>query len=445
MGEQLGLKEAIAMALGGMIGGGIYSAFGIVVAISGKIAWLAFTVAGFVAMCAGYSYVQLNKLTENKGGAPTYIAEIVDRSTAAGMTGWTLLFGYIGSMALYAYAFSSFFSELVGRLHYALVVPVVSYELVVPVPNVVSILLIGAFVGLNLLGATETGKVEDVLSFFKVGIIAVFGAWGVWFAYTGQTLNLGFSELGFSPIIGASMSFVAFQGWQLLMYDQSQFEEPVENIRKAIYISIPIATLLYVLVAFTTVSILELSVIAVSPEVSLLYAALPYMGAIGAFVIGISALFSTASAVNATLFSGAQFSRNLINRGLLPERFSTSEEGVPSKLVVVLGVLSAAFAVYGSLRSITSFASLAFIAVFGAMSYLAFRKRDEIDDMIVALPVVGMVGCTVFFPLLLYDLYLNSPSTFFIVLVIAVLVIGVELIYFERQPIKAAVPGINTD
>ncbi|WP_458188770.1 APC family permease [Haladaptatus sp. NG-WS-4] len=444
MGEKLDLKEAVAMALGGMIGGGIYSAFGIVVAISGKVAWLAFAVAGFIAMCAGYSYVKLNELVDDKGGAPTYIEEIVENSTAAGMTGWTLLFGYIGSMALYAYAFSSFFSELVGRLNYAMVIPVVNYEFVAPVPNAISVLLIGLFVGLNLLGAAETGKVEDVLSFFKVGVIAIFGAWGVWFAYTGQTLNLGFSELGFSPIIGAAMSFVAFQGWQLLMYDQSEFENPTENIKKAIYVSIPIATLLYVLVAFTTVSLLELSVIAVSPEVSLLYAALPFMGSLGAFVIGISALFSTASAVNATLFSGAQFSRDLIDRGLLPDRFSASDdEGVPSKLVVVLGVLSAAFAVYGSLRSITSFASLAFIAVFGAMSYLAFRERDEVDDMVVALPVVGMLGCVAFFPLLLYNLYLNSPSTFFLVLVIAVVVIGVELIYFERQPIEEAIPGLS--
>ncbi|WP_458207506.1 APC family permease [Haladaptatus sp. NG-SE-30] len=443
MGEKLGLKEAVAMALGGMIGGGIYSAFGIVVAISGKVAWLAFAIAGFVAMCAGYSYVQLNELVDDKGGAPTYIEAIVENSTAAGMTGWTLLFGYIGSMALYAYAFSSFFSELIGRLNYAMVIPVVNYELVAPIPNVISVLLIGLFVGLNLLGAAETGKVEDVLSFFKVGVIAIFGAWGVWFAYTGQTLTLGFSELGFSPIIGAAMSFVAFQGWQLLMYDQSEFENSTENIKKAIYISIPIATLLYVLVAFTTVSLLELSVIAVSPEVSLLYAAIPFMGSIGAFVIGISALFSTASAVNATLFSGALFSRDLINRGLLPDRFSASDEGVPSKLVVILGVLSAAFAVYGSLRSITSFASLAFIAVFGAMSYLAFRERDEVDDMIVTLPVVGMIGCVAFFPLLLYNLYLNSPSTFFLVLVISVVVIGIELVYFERQPIEKAVPGLG--
>ncbi|WP_433629097.1 APC family permease [Halomicrococcus sp. NG-SE-24] len=436
MGEQLGLKEAVAMALGGMIGGGIYSAFGIVVAISGKIAWLAFAIAGFVAMCAGYSYVQLNELTSDKGGAPTYIEEVVDNSTVAGMTGWTLLFGYIGSMALYAYAFSSFFTEMLGRLHY----------MGISLPKVVSVLLIAAFVGLNLMGASKTGKAEDVLTFFKILVIGVFGVWGVWYSFNVQKLTFGFSAVSFSPIVGAAMSFVAFQGWQLLMYDQSQFENPVENIRKAIYISIPVATLLYVLVAFTTVSLLEISVIAVAPEVSLLYAALPYMGRVGAFVIGISALFSTASAVNATLFSGAQFSQTLIDEGMLPERFSPDgDQEVPSKIVIVLGALSAAFAVYGSLSSITSFASLAFIAVFGGMSYLAFRERDDIDGLVTPLPVVGMVGTAAFFPLLLYNLYLNSPGTFYLVILISVFVIGSELLYFERGPIESAIPGFSND
>ncbi|WP_253521040.1 APC family permease [Halorussus vallis] len=424
------------MALGGMIGGGIYSAFGIVVAIAGKVAWLAFLIAGGIAMCAGYSYVKLNELTDDHGGAPTYLEDIVGNSTIAGMTGWTLLFGYIGSMALYAYAFSSFFSEMIGRLHF----------MGVPVANTISVLLIAAFVGLNLMGASETGKAEDVLTFFKVVVIGGFGVWGVWYAFTAETLTFGFGSLGFSPVIGAAMSFVAFQGWQLLMYDQDQFENPEENIRKAIYFSIPVATLLYVLVAFTTVSILELSVIAVAPEVSLLYAALPFMGRVGAFIIGLSALFSTASAVNATLFSGAQFSRDLIDSGLLPQQFQgDGDQEVPSKLVIVLGALSAAFAVYGSLSSITSFASLAFIAVFGAMSYLAFRERDDIDDLLTPVPVVGMVGTGLFFPLLLYNLWLNDPGTFYLVLLISIVVVGSELIYFEREPIEQAVPGLEHD
>ncbi|RDI71546.1 APC family permease [Halopelagius longus] len=432
----LGLKEAVAMALGGMIGGGIYSAFGIVVAISGTAAWVAFLVAGTVAMCAGYSYVKLNEHTDGNGGAPTFVREFVGWDTLAGMIGWTLLFGYIGSMALYAYAFAGFFSEMLGRLHF----------LGVPVANVVSAFLIAVFVGLNLLGASETGKAEDVLTFAKVAIIGVFGLWGVWYAFNGHTLAFGFDEvLTPSPVVGAAMSFVAFQGWQLLMYDQGQFDDPVENIKTAIYVSIPAATLLYVLVALTTVSLLRLSVIAVAPEVSLLYAGIEFMGRIGAFVIGLSALFSTASAVNATLFSSAQFSRDLIDMGLLPERFGGGDGDIPKKIVVVLGVLSAAFAVYGSLSSITSFASLSFIAVFGGMSWLTFRKRAEFDDVSAAIPLVGVVGTVVFFPLLLYNLYVNSPGVFYTVVVISVLVVGSELFYFEREPLEELLPWMSTE
>lgn len=424
------------MALGGMIGGGIYSAFGIVVAIGGEAAWFAFLVAGCVAMCAGYSYVKLNELTSERGGAPTYLRDTIGNSTLSGMTGWSLLFGYIGSMALYAYAFASFFGEMIGRLHY----------MGLSVPKIVAVLLIAAFVGLNLLGAAETGTAEDVLTSFKVLVIGVFGFWGVWYAFTGETLTLGFARIASAdPIMAAAMSFVAFQGWQLLLYDQSQFENPLDDIRTAIYVSIPVATLLYVVVALTTVSLLPLSVIAVSPEVSLLWAGIEFMGPLGAFLIGVSALFSTASAVNATLFSGAQFSSDLIDHGLLPDRFGSGSDGgnqeVPSGIVIVLGVLSAAFAVYGSLSSITSFASLAFIAVFGGMCYLAVRERDEIDGLLTPVPVVGLLGTLAFFPLLLYNLRRTAPGTFYLVIALTVLVLSVEIIYFKGDPLERVTSG----
>jgi amino acid transporter len=441
MGEQLGLKEAVAMALGGMIGGGIYSAFGIVVAISGEVAWVAWALAGFVALCAGYSYIKLNDFIDGYGGPPTYIQQLIGNRTLAGVTGWTLLFGYIGSIALYAYAFSRFFAEMVGRLH----------VLSIPVANVVSVVLVLVFVGLNLLGAAETGKAEDVLTFVKVAIIGVFGLWGVFYALSGHTLTLEVGRsLSISPVMGAAMSFVAFNGWQLLMYDQGQFSDPKRQISKAILISIPVATLLYVLVALTTVSLLSISEIAVAPEVSLLYAAIDFMGPIGAFVIGLSALFSTASAVNATLFSSALFSNTLIDMGVIPDRFGSGSDdsdgddgGIPSTIVVVIGVLSAAFAVFGSLRSITSFASLAFIATYGGMCYLAWHRRADIEGLIAPIPLVGFLGCLLFFPLLLYNLFITSKGTFYLVLLISVLVLGSELLYFKREPIEEAIPWMN--
>ena len=47
------------MAVGGMIGGGIFSTLGVVVGIAGALAWLSFAVAGLIALSAGYSYVRL--------------------------------------------------------------------------------------------------------------------------------------------------------------------------------------------------------------------------------------------------------------------------------------------------------------------------------------------------------------------------------------------------
>ena len=57
--SKLGFNATWSMAVGGMIGGGIFSTLGVVVGIAGVWAWLSFAVAGLIALAAGYSYVKL--------------------------------------------------------------------------------------------------------------------------------------------------------------------------------------------------------------------------------------------------------------------------------------------------------------------------------------------------------------------------------------------------
>lgn len=113
-GGDLGLTGAVSMALGGMIGGSIYAVLGVVVKVTGALAWLSFVLAGLVALCAGYSYIKLNQLNDPEGVSPTYLEWFADSSTLAGMAGWTLLFGYVGSMAMYAYAFGSYAVDMLA-------------------------------------------------------------------------------------------------------------------------------------------------------------------------------------------------------------------------------------------------------------------------------------------------------------------------------------------
>ncbi|WP_255152812.1 APC family permease [Halorarius halobius] len=444
MTDSLGLKEGISMALGGMIGGGIYAVLGVVAEITMSAIWLAFLLAGIVALCAGYSYNKLNSLTDNQGGSVTFVQCYLGNSTVAGMAGWTLLFGYIGSMAMYAFAFGEFTAA------FAVIPRSVGGFSTRPL---ISVVAVAGFVGLNLLGSRITGAAENVLVALKVGILVVFGILGLVYAFgfSGMRFEYGGGQLGgFGPLMAAAISFVAFQGWQLLYYDQESIEDPVETIRKAVYISIPVAVAIYIVVGMVTVNLVPQALTS-HPHVALKDAASlmmqPYgLAQVGAVVLALSALFSTGSAITATLFSSAHLAKGMLSDDLLPDQIGSSgADGLPKRMVLVLGAITAAFTWFGGLGAITSFASLAFILVFGSMSYLAFRQRDH-DKVNAVIPAVGAIGALAFFPLMLYNLYTREPNTFYVVLGIAVVVIAVELLYFERdiieEEIKEFEPGL---
>ncbi|AQL42035.1 amino acid transporter [Halorientalis sp. IM1011] len=440
--QQLGLTEAVSMALGGMIGGGIYAVMGVVAGITTYATWAAFVLAGVVALAAGYSYNALNRLSDSPGGSVTFVQCFTGNTTLAGMTGWTLLFGYIGSMAMYAFAFGEF----------AVAFGAIPTDIAgVPARPLLSVLAVAGFVGLNVLGARTTGTVENILVAAKVAILLAFGVLGLVYAFgAGGGIRSGASQLtGFGPVVAAAISFVAFQGWQLLFYDQDSIADPVETIRTAVYVAIPVAIVVYLLVGVVTVNLVPQALqshphVALKDAASLM--ARPYgLAALGGTVLSLSALFSTGSAINATLFSAAHFAKGMLSDDLLPDRIGSSDaDGAPPRLVVLLGVVTAAFTAVGGLGAITSFASLSFIVVFGAMSYLAFRHRDQ-GSIHPVPPLVGVVGTVGFFPLMLWNLSRREPNTFYMVVVIAVLVVAVELLYFERETIAREVERFENE
>ncbi|MFB6090720.1 MAG: APC family permease [Halobellus sp.] len=431
MAESLGLTEAVSIALGGMIGGGIYAVLGVVTRITGAATWAAFVLAGVVALCAAYSYTRLNELADQGGGSVTYIQCFTGNETLAGMAGWTLLFGYIGSMAMYAFAFAEF----------AISLPLVPESAVgLPLRPVISVLAVAGFVGLNLLGARATGTTENVLVAAKVLVLVLFGVGGIAYVLgiSPAPLDVGAGRLfSVSPLMAAGVSFVAFQGWQLLFYDQERIEDATTTIREAIYVSIPAAVGIYIVVALATVNLAP-EALTTHPHTALKDAAEQMLsvfgvGWLGGLVIALSALFSTGSAINATLFSSGYFAKGLLSKDFLPDRVGDPDvDGVPPRLILGIGTITALFSAWGSLDAVTSFASVAFIVVFGGMSYLALRQRDQSSVNPVP-PAVGLVGAAGFFPVMLYHLYAAERNTFYAVCALAAAVVLVEVLYFERS------------
>ncbi len=439
--EKLGFWGAISISVGGMIGGGVFAVLGIVAMIAKSASWLAFTLACLVSMCAAYSYIKLNEIGNQRGGSVSQLEEYIGNSNIAGMVGWTLLVGYIGAMAMYAYAFGSFAVALTpSSIVHA--IPL-GENLIRPLYSVIAV---GIFITLNVLGARATGSSEELLVGVKVAILLAFIGLGVWYGFSNNSLAIGVSTITkVSPVVMATaLSFVSFQGWQLLIYDQDSIKNPSENLPKAIYYSIIITILIDGLIAIVVTSLAKQSTIKAHPERALANAVQPIIGHIGFVIISVAAILSTGSAINGTLFSSANFAKGMIGDGLLPDRTGrVKADGAPSKTVIILGVLAAAFTAYGSLDGITSFGSLAFMVVFGVMSYLAFSERDH-DEINPIWPAIGVIGTAVFFVLLVWHLWSSQRGTFYVVLGVTVAVLAIELLYFERETIADGIQRVET-
>ncbi|MFB6184058.1 MAG: APC family permease [Haloarculaceae archaeon] len=440
--RKLGFWGAVSISVGGMIGGGVFAVLGVVATTAGAASWLAFTLACLVSMCAAYSYLALNRIGDQQGGSVSQLEEYLHTSEVAGMVGWTLLFGYVGAMAMYAYAFGSFAIALTpATVRDA--IPLGEHLL----RSAYSVVAVGIFVGLNVLGARATGASEEVLVAAKVAVLLAFGALGLGYGFLHHSLEFGVSTITtVSPVVMATaISFVSFQGWQLLIYDQDSIANPSENVPKAIYYSILITILVDGLIAIIVTSLASPAAIQAHPERALANAVAPIVGQIGFVIVSVAAIFSTGSAINGTLFSSAHFAKGMIGDGLLPDKTGRAEaDGAPPRTVVVLGVLAAAFTAYGSLDGITSFGSLAFMVVFGTMSYLAFRQRDH-DDVTGIWPAVGVIGCGAFFVLLVWHLWSVERGTFYTVVAVTVAILAIELLYFERDTIAEGIEEVGTE
>ncbi len=432
--RNIGLPEAVSMAVGGMVGGGIFAVLGVVAVTAGTLAWLAFVVAGIIALSAGYSFVRLGRLSNEGDGPLTYIERFTGSTKLAGMTGWTFVVGYIGTMAMYAFAFGGYFAELVG----------VQSVGGVPARPLVSATVVVVFVGLNTLGAHASGRTEDALVALKVLILLLFGLGGLYYGFTRGEIRSGISAFGVGPVVAAALSFVAFEGWELLLFDRDSVKNPAETIRTAIYLSVVGVTGLYVIVAVVTTNLVSPGVIQRNPETALAIAAKPFLGQTGFVLISVAALFSTGSAINATLFSSSRLLDRMVSEDYLPAQLGGNEKREPVRALVAIGALSVAFTVLGSLDGISSFASLAFIVIFGGVSYLAFRNRSEDEAKTGVVPAIGMLGAAATVGALLWHLYTSQRSVFWTVVVIAVVVLTAELLYFERKPIKEELSAVES-
>jgi len=359
--HKLNLSQTWSMAVGGMVGGGIFSTLGVVVAIAGSWTWLSFVVAGLIALAAGYGYVSLAAQYGEGGGAFTFLRR-VDANEFAGGLSWILIVGYVLTNAVYA----STFGQYLGH-----VTPFGAWF-----PRVAAVAIMGGFVALNLRGVGAAGVVEVVLVWFKLIVLVGLAAWGL-SRWNPDMLSRGVPTEGVAPaLFGAASVFMAYEGFQLITYDYDDIRDPQTVLPRAVLSAIVVVIVVYVLVALGTTMLIGADQIIAHKEVALAVAGKKAMGSGGLVLVTVAAAFSTGSAINSTLFATARLARTVARGGELPARLAHENAvGIPDRAVVGFGVAAAVLAALGSLTTLVEAASLAFLATFAVVCALAYRER----------------------------------------------------------------------
>ncbi len=387
--KALGVPELIAIALGGMVGGGIFTVLGISVATIGAWTPVAIAVGGAIAALAAYSYIKLGVYYRDEGATYAFYKKTFPRTPfAASLIGWWVIFGYISTLALYAYTFASY------------AIADFAFANVEWVRKLVAGGILLAFTLVNLWSVKGMGRIEDLMVYTKLAILVLIS---VVLVINGRTSipdlienDHQFSVLGILMV--ASVTFVAYEGFQLVINAVNEMETPERNIPRAIYAAIVLAVAIYVIIALGAILAIPFDDIVRDQEYALAAGAQDVLGTWGSGLVIAGALLATSSAISGTIFGASRQMAVIAHDGYFPAILARRRARIPVHAIISMALCAFALILVGSLRVILEFGSVTFLLVSLMMAWANFRIREKTrsSTFVTLLAILGLLGGTVF-------------------------------------------------
>jgi amino acid transporter len=412
---QIGLLAAVSIGIGGMVGAGIFSILGVVAQAAGNMMWLAFMIGGVVALLSAYSYAKLGAVFPSAGGAVHFLVKGFGDGVLSGGLNLFMWAGYIISLALYATAFGSYAATFVTKT---------------PEPILIKSLAVGSVLALTILnafGARAMGRSETLIVAIKVVILVLFASAGLFFIEPGR-LSPALSPEAAYILVGAGILFIGYEGFDLITNAASDMRNPRVLLPRALYTAVIFVIVLYLVVSVTVTGNLSSAEIERAKDYALAEAARPFLGEAGFRLIAIAALFSTASAINATLFGSANVCYMIARDGELPAGLSRTEwKQATGGLVLTAGLVILVTLLF-DLSGIAMMGSAAFLLVYAAVNggHLRLLNATGANAAIVWL---SLLTCLAMFVILSIYTWREQPAAITALVAIAAASFAAEWLY----------------
>lgn len=351
--RSMGLFSLVVYGVGDMVGAGIYGTVGKAAGQLGNAVWLAFLVAMVAALLNGLSYACLASRYPRAAGA----AYVTQRAFAipflSYLIGLTVTASGLTSMATSTNVFSDTLQNLTGG------------------PWLLIAILFLAFMTIvNLYGIRESMWTNLACTTVEVGgllFIIAIGAryWGsvdyfqtprATLAADGSIFDHGLSAT--MLLAGGVLTFFSFIGFEDMLNVAEEVKDPQTTMPRGIVLALGVATVLYLGVAVTAVSVVDFNELAKpgAPLSRIAGRAAPWLHP---RVFDFVTLFAVANTVLINYIMGSRLLYGMARQGLLPAALGRvhANRRTPHIAILTLFVVVLILALSGGKDAVTALAS----------------------------------------------------------------------------------------
>lgn len=359
----------MAIAMGAMVGSGIFILPGLAYAVAGPAVVLAYFVAGLLVLPAVLSASEMATALPEDGGSYVYVERGMGPllGTIAGIGNWFML-SFKGALAL------------IGGVPYLVYVSPGLAEYILPI----ALMLALFFTVLNIVSTKSTGGIQFAIVGLMILAIGYFAIGGFPAVEPNQTAG-SFDLASDGLLVAIGLVFVSYAGVIKVAAVAEEVKDPGRTIPRAMIGSLVLTTLLYVFTVFVAIGAApDLSagggfVPEGGEEVaSLAPVAEAVFGPVGLLIVVGAALLALASTANAGLLSASRFPFAMARDGLVPPQFEYLHDRfkTPALAVGLTGLAMMAMIATLPIEQVAKFGSAFQIVVFFLINLAVIGFRE---------------------------------------------------------------------
>ncbi len=418
--RELGLLELTLYGIGAILGAGIYVLIGPGAGIAGYGLWLSFIIAAIIASFTGLSFAELSSIYPKEASTYVYTERAFHHRVLSFIVSWVLIVSGIISAATVSLGFAGYFASLFGGE-----------------PIIIAAALIIALSVLNYVGIKISARFNCVATVIEIsGLLLVILIGALFLLSVGGSNISNFFTMPSAGIAGvftaAALIFFAYLGFEDIVIMSEETKNAKKIVPKALLLALTISTILYILVAFSSLSVLTPEELSSSdaPLTHVVDKAVPR----ASFLMSFIALFATANTVLILLIVMSRMFCGISREHSFPRIFARiGNKSTPYISVFLIMFLALGSLLIGGIETVAMLTNVgvfvSFIFVNLSLIFLRYKKPNikrqfKVPINIGRFPVLAFLGVVSSLGMLFYIGYIDFQLLLFetavILLVIAV-------------------------